>query len=148
MNCVLTLVLQERSVMAWSAGQSEDISIHLGCDRYSESRLRIVPSPSYILHMGTGTIFSLICVPIIMYAANSFPFITCLHFFTIPNMHWASHNLTNIGHQHTDRLGKVESSGHHSIQKDHYRKLTQQDGLINGVCQSLSGASGISSPNL
>lgn len=148
MNCALTLVLQERLVMAWSTGQSEDINIHLICDSYSESRLWIVPSPSHILHMGTDTIFSLIWVPIIMYAVNSFPFIICLHFFTTPYTHWASHNLTSIGHQHIDRLGRMESSGHLCILKDHYRKLTQQDGLINGARHSPSGASGISSPNL
>ena len=58
MNRVLSLNLQEESVMACSAGQIEGTSIHRGCGIYPESRLRIVPSPGHSLHVDMCHIFS------------------------------------------------------------------------------------------
>lgn len=60
-NCILSLMLLEEPVMACNAGQIVGTSIHLGCDTYSESRSRIVPSPSHILHEDTCHIFSDLC---------------------------------------------------------------------------------------
>lgn len=48
------------SVTACSAGQSEGTGTHLGCGIDSESRLRIVPGPSRILHEDTCHISSVI----------------------------------------------------------------------------------------
>lgn len=46
--------------------------------------------------------FYLIRVPVIGSGINPFSFVTCQDLFIIPDTHGATHDLTNIGHQHVD----------------------------------------------
>lgn len=56
--------------------------------------------------MRTGTIFSLICIPVVRSGVNPFPLIAFENLLTVPGTHGASYNLTNVGHQHVHRFSK------------------------------------------